>query len=209
MATKYRTAVQAFRRKEILHAAIKEIGHRGLVRVTMDDCARAAGVAKGTLYLYFKDKNSLVASAIQWGFDRLRMEMEKIATQDLPVADKLRRMLIVQLSFFDSNRQLYRAFLEEKGRMCGNPKDPVWKKLKKSRRGYVEFIINVVKEGIDSQEFRKLSGERMGMVWVEMVGGMIVHRLTSSKLAPLEEDADFLLDLFLHGAFSNKRKVHG
>ncbi len=207
VAVRIKSAVHAVRRDEILQAAVKEIGRQGLMSLTMDDCARAAGVAKGTLYLYFKDKDDLTASAIQSGLNRLKQELEIIAAREITVAERLRQMLVRQLEFFDANRQLYRVFLEEKGRMCGNPKDPVLKRLKKGRQGYVDFMIAVVSQGIESGEFRNLSPAKLGMIWVEMVGGMAVHRLTSTSLDSPEEDANFLLDLFLKGASSsNGRK---
>jgi len=204
MTARFKSIVQRIRREEILRAAVNEIGHRGISAMTMEHCARAAGVAKGTLYLYFKDKDELSAAAIQWGLNGLKQELEAIASKEGPVAEKLYRMLIRQLEFFDSNRQLYRVFLEEKGRICGKPKGPVWKRLTKGRQGYVDFIIRVVSEGIASGEFRNLPGQKLGMVWVEMVGGMVVHRLTSENLAPPEADADLLIDLFLSGALKKK-----
>ncbi|MGH2769324.1 MAG: TetR/AcrR family transcriptional regulator, partial [Actinomycetota bacterium] len=50
------------RRREILDAAVSVFGAKGLVVATMDDIARQAGVAKGTLYLYFETKEHLLAS---------------------------------------------------------------------------------------------------------------------------------------------------
>jgi AcrR family transcriptional regulator len=50
------------RRREILDAAVSVFSAKGLAGATMDDIARQAGVAKGTIYLYFETKEHLLAS---------------------------------------------------------------------------------------------------------------------------------------------------
>src|SRR3954453_21899137 len=53
---KNRTARQARRRDQILDAALNEFSARGFAAARLDDVAVRAGVAKGTIYLYFRDK---------------------------------------------------------------------------------------------------------------------------------------------------------
>ncbi|HMK45036.1 MAG TPA: TetR/AcrR family transcriptional regulator [Methanocella sp.] len=52
------------RRKIILDAALKLFSSKGYENVTMDDVARETGLAKGTLYLYFKNKETLYVAAV-------------------------------------------------------------------------------------------------------------------------------------------------
>jgi AcrR family transcriptional regulator len=54
-----RTAQGAARRSDILAAALEEFAARGFAAARLDDVARRAGVAKGTIYLYFQDKEAL------------------------------------------------------------------------------------------------------------------------------------------------------
>src|ERR1700732_3079103 len=54
-----RTARAAERRAAILKAALEEFSERGFAAARLDDVARRAGVAKGTIYLYFRDKEAL------------------------------------------------------------------------------------------------------------------------------------------------------
>ena len=58
-----RAARQAERRDAILAAALEEFSARGFAATRLDDVARRAGVAKGTIYLYFGDKESAVPGA--------------------------------------------------------------------------------------------------------------------------------------------------
>src|SRR4051812_37383300 len=50
---------QAERRRAILDAALDEFAAAGFAAARLDDVAKRAGVAKGTIYLYFRDKESL------------------------------------------------------------------------------------------------------------------------------------------------------
>ena len=53
------------RRDAILSAALDEFSTRGFEAARLDDVARRAGVAKGTIYLYFRDKESLFQELIR------------------------------------------------------------------------------------------------------------------------------------------------
>ena len=54
-----RKARSAGRRDAILAAALEEFSARGFEATRLDDVAKRAGVAKGTIYLHFRDKESL------------------------------------------------------------------------------------------------------------------------------------------------------
>src|SRR5436190_23105597 len=64
-ARKPRALRQAERREKILAAALEEFSARGFAATRLDDVARRAGVAKGTIYLYFRDKESLFQELVR------------------------------------------------------------------------------------------------------------------------------------------------
>src|SRR6516162_1373048 len=53
------------RRTAILSAALEEFAARGFAATRLDDVARRAGVAKGTIYLHFRDKESLFQELVR------------------------------------------------------------------------------------------------------------------------------------------------
>jgi AcrR family transcriptional regulator len=53
------------RREAILAAALEEFSARGFAAARLDDVAGRAGVAKGTIYLYFSDKESLFQELVR------------------------------------------------------------------------------------------------------------------------------------------------
>jgi AcrR family transcriptional regulator len=60
-----RAARQAERREAILAAALEEFSASGFAAARLDDVARRAGIAKGTIYLYFRDKESLFQELVR------------------------------------------------------------------------------------------------------------------------------------------------
>jgi AcrR family transcriptional regulator len=73
------------RRDAILAAAIEEFSARGFAATRLDDVAKRAGVAKGTIYLYFRDKESLFLELVRTMLGPLVGAIEKAPMADLPV----------------------------------------------------------------------------------------------------------------------------
>jgi len=76
----------AARREAILSAALDEFSARGFEAARLDDVAKRAGVAKGTIYLYFRDKESLFQELIRAMLTPLVGTIEALGTADLPLS---------------------------------------------------------------------------------------------------------------------------
>ena len=76
----------AARREAILAAALDEFSSRGFEAARLDDVARRAGVAKGTIYLYFRDKESLFQELIRAMLTPLIGTIEALGAADVPVS---------------------------------------------------------------------------------------------------------------------------
>ena len=82
----------AERRDSILAAALEEFSTRGFAATRLDDVARRAGVAKGTIYLHFADKEALFQELVRSQLSPVVGALVQAAHVDLPlraVADQL------------------------------------------------------------------------------------------------------------------------
>src|SRR2546430_1506823 len=79
-----RAARQAERRESILAAALEEFSASGFAATRLDDVARRAGVAKGTIYLHFRDKESLFQELVRTMLSPVVGTLEAARTADLP-----------------------------------------------------------------------------------------------------------------------------
>ncbi len=73
------------RRAAILAAALEEFAARGFAATRLDDVARRARIAKGTIYLYFRDKESLFQELVRSMLSPLVGTIEAAALRDLPI----------------------------------------------------------------------------------------------------------------------------
>ena len=82
------------RPREICAAALQVFGEKGFAAARLDEIARRAGVSKGTLYLYFKDKEDLFRAVVR---DTIAPNLEAVramlAGADLPFAETIRLFL--------------------------------------------------------------------------------------------------------------------
>jgi AcrR family transcriptional regulator len=80
-----RQARRTERREAILAAALEEFSARGFAATRLEDVAQRAGVAKGTIYLYFRDKESLFQELVRAMLSPLVGVIEAAPLRDLPI----------------------------------------------------------------------------------------------------------------------------
>lgn len=96
--------VSEFRRAQILDAARQTFARHGLKSATVDQIARAARVAKGTVYLYYRSKDEILRHALDEGLTALGDDTIPVIVADGPIDERLRRFLRAMLSYFDRHR---------------------------------------------------------------------------------------------------------
>jgi len=95
-----------FRRKEILEAAVGLTLKSGRQALTMEKVAEKAGVAKGTVYLYFKDKQALIYGLMQHMAKAISEESIRIIQESKGIWNKLFNMLQFAMEKSDEYREL-------------------------------------------------------------------------------------------------------
>jgi AcrR family transcriptional regulator len=80
-----RLAKTAARRETILEAALDEFSARGFAAARLEDVARRAGVAKGTIYLYFDDKEALFQELVRFQIGPVMAAFETVLASPLPL----------------------------------------------------------------------------------------------------------------------------
>jgi AcrR family transcriptional regulator len=80
-----REARSAARREAILAAALDEFSQQGFAAARLEDVAKRANVAKGTIYLYFRDKETLFQELIRSMLTPVVGSIEAMGAADLPM----------------------------------------------------------------------------------------------------------------------------
>jgi TetR/AcrR family fatty acid metabolism transcriptional regulator len=145
-----RTARSGEKRQRILDAAVRVFARKGFYATRVSEVAKAAGVADGTIYLYFKSKDELIVSLFE---DRVERLLAYLATE-LPAAGsashKLRRIIELQLGLLEGERDLAEVvtvILRQSTKLMKEYAAPKF-------MAYLDAIARVVAEGQASGELR-------------------------------------------------------
>src|ERR1019366_2412447 len=91
--------VSEFRCSEILEAARSVFARKGFNAATVDDIAEAAGLAKGTVYIYFPSKRDVYLATLRQGLEALQEEVRRSMDAEPDVAGKVRAFIRTRLEY--------------------------------------------------------------------------------------------------------------
>lgn len=187
---------------QILDAAFREFGERGLAGARLDDIARGAGVAKGTIYLYFPTKEALFREMVRVTLvDALQAaEVSRDAAgDDISATEQIRRMAHAWWTHLRTERQqvlnrLVHAELHRFPDLYAFYGEEV---VARGRR----LVASVVARGVARGEFRPIDpmvGARMyAALWMSH-GAWCAARPIHPWLGTDEQVLDEMLEFFLH-----------
>lgn len=193
-----RQALTEFREAEILHAARKVFGEHGFANASVDMVATEAGIAKGTLYLYFDSKESMFWEAIRARFeemlDQTKQEMEK----ETGVEAKLRALVRVRFGFLKSDEQFLRMYYTEFGSLCRR-EGPYYASFRQIYMEGARYIAGVLEKGIAAGDLRALPPLETAMALIDMIKGVFAMRFMGEHQNPNFDGEHFVFDLFWNG----------
>jgi TetR/AcrR family transcriptional regulator, fatty acid metabolism regulator protein len=185
------------KRDAILRAAIDVFAERGFFSAQVADIARAAGVAAGTVYLYFKCKDDLLVSI----FDRSMREglaLGRAAVADLhDPRERLRRLARGHLARLGGDRNLAIVFQVEL-RQSTKFMERFSSTL---LRDYLGLIRDAIADGQRAGIFRSdIKATVAAKIFFGALDEMATNWILSRRRYALEADADTVVELFLNGA---------
>jgi len=182
--------------QRILDAAVAVFAEKGFFVSRISDIADRANVADGTVYLYFKNKDEILATAINTAFDGfMKTAREELSNLPTP-SERLRRLAYLHLEALGSNRNLAVVFQME---------------LRQSTRflsrfshehlvEYFNLVREAIRDGKASGEFRAELPEKIAAnCFFGAMDEMVTSWVLSEKDYPLANVADSLLDILLNG----------
>ncbi len=108
-----RDVVAEFRRGEILEAARRVFATRGFAAATVDEIAREAGIAKGTIYLYYRSKGDVYAGAALEGLRALHEQVVAEVRHAETPFEKVRAFIATKARYFERNVDFFRLYYAE------------------------------------------------------------------------------------------------
>jgi AcrR family transcriptional regulator len=190
--------VTEFRTAEILQAANRVFAERGYEEATIADIARVAGMAKGTVYLYYRSKDEVYWAAVRRTFEELHAQAQACLEAAEPIDQKLRAFISVKLRYFEQHRDFFRIYYSEVGRSLQRhgqfqrQMDEVY--LEQTRSLEV-----VLKEAVRRKAIRPVRADAAAFAIFDIARGVITQRMRGWSHATLDEDIAFAFDLAWKG----------
>jgi TetR/AcrR family transcriptional regulator, fatty acid metabolism regulator protein len=138
------------KRERILDAAVRVFARKGFHATRVSEVAKAAGVADGTIYLYFDSKEHLLVSLFEHRVERLLEYLETELPRAPSASHRLQRIIELQLGLFEGERDLAEVvtvIFRQSTRLMKEYGAPKF-------NAYLDVIARVIAEGQESGELR-------------------------------------------------------
>jgi len=186
-------------REEILDAAEQTFAGAGVHAARMEAIAQRAGVAVGTLYNYFADREELlgVLLAERRGELAVKMDAALADSKEQPFAARLERLVSTLVEHFLTHWGLFSILLEaeiEGSRTAGTSS--------RKREGLREIharLEQLVREGVDGGSVKAEHADVHAMLLSGMLRGLLVRGILKKQRPSVEEMVEPILAVYLHG----------
>jgi AcrR family transcriptional regulator len=179
--------------ERILDAARKRFRYYGVKKTTMQELARDAGVAVGTVYLYFKDKDELLVACTDEYIARHCRQAEALLASDASAAEKLRQYVLDRFRAAQATRTGYSHAAELTREVL---------RVRPERRldegqMMAGYFVRILQLGMHAGELHTHDPERDAHVLLLSLAFLFPSVFDKLAYAPKEEDALLVVDWFL------------
>ena len=190
--------VAEWRRNSILDAAQSIIARDGIVAATIDAVAQAAGLAKGTIYLYFASKDALYRALLDRSVGELHEKTAAAITASSGGRDTVRAVIATRLAHFDEHRDFFRLYHFEDGNLL-RTHERLHAEFRQRHLAQVHLLGSALERSAAAGASRDVPAERTAFLLFDLTKGLIVSRLLDPAPPPLSEEIELLTDLAWRG----------
>lgn len=191
-----RNEKKAIKEKNILDTAVRLFSEKGLKGTTIEDIALQSGIAKGTFYLYFKDKHDLfshIMENLSYEHEKRQLSIHELSSWE----EKLKHYILMQVDFFSSNLFLARISVKEVYGLNEETARIFFKAIDR----HVNLLTAIIKGGCKAGEFeadniRKTAAACLGMINYYILYENLEYKICDSNN---EKTAEFLYTLLMKG----------
>ena len=190
------------KRKRIIECAVQVFTERGFHHATIDEIAAASGVAKGTVYRYFKSKEDLLDQLLMATSQKIIARFSHTFNTPITIRESIEQFIIEWLQFIEENHALYRL-IQAEGIIPHSGKPTLF---------YEYLIANfpMVKERIVSMnaegELKTLSFSTVMYGVLGFIDGVVHKWFRSAMQYPLHDEAPIILEVLFNGLLQDTCK---
>jgi AcrR family transcriptional regulator len=177
MAKEALNIIDSKKRDRIFRTAAAEFARHGYHKANVNSIAQRAGIGKGSIYLYFKDKRDLYHSTL---FEAARMQEEvfdSIENSSLAPMAKIEKVFEESIGAFPRYRNMFKMYFDLMS--SGTDKSPANLARSMETRS-AEFFQNVLREGIEAGDVRKNLSIKHAAYLIDCVYSLFFTALAST-----------------------------
>ena len=205
-ATKKEDVLREFRVREILDATCRVVAQYGFQGATIERVAEEAEIAKGTVYLYFQNKEKLFTAAVEQGIQNFTSQVRSQVAEELTPIEKIQRLIEASLELSDIHRDFFKTLLLERNFLAASPHHPEAAHMLDLYLAHIHFIEELIQDGVRAGVFRAHNVEASAFALNEAIRGCFQQRALGLTARPATEDASILLDIFFNGVLNQSHK---
>jgi TetR/AcrR family fatty acid metabolism transcriptional regulator len=180
----------------ILDAAVKVFATQDFFQSTISQIASEAGVADGTIYLYFKNKDDILIQFFRHKTKQVFERFREAVDRGNNANEKLRNLLQRHLTEFQRDRALAVVYQTETHRINRLAEEPI----KEMSKMYLDLLMEIIQQGQEEGSVRK--DLDLGLVKRFIIGAVdeVINTWLHSKTSyDLVSMADPLMTFFVRG----------
>ncbi len=192
-----RPDVSEERKNQILEAATTVFARLGFHKARMDDIVEEAHLSKGALYWYFRSKDAVIEALLNRIFDIEFAELHTLIHTEGPAGERL--ITYARRSAADLERMTWFVpiALEFYGLISRH--NVVKQSVKQYLRRFQEGLGEIIRQGIDSGEFRNVDPQAAATAMTGMYEGLGLLWLVDPETVPLRRSIEASMRLMLEG----------
>jgi AcrR family transcriptional regulator len=189
------------KRLAIVRAAFAVVTERGYFETTVDEIAHRAGVAKGTVYIYFKDKPAIYIGLVDWLLEQALALTAEVMARPVSPRRKLEELFSNWASGVMSNPGVMALLSMENVNRTGT----LMKRFKKHVLPHInemqDAVAGIVKQGIEQGEFRPVDPRSAAVMYLSAFRA----ELLSADRPHATRPGESIQDLFFCGILAEGR----
>ena len=184
---------------DIQDIAARLFSEKGFHEVRVDDIAEEVGLSKGTIYLYFENKEKLFYSIITDRATRLMNQLLDTVEQKISFKERLHGFVRTYLDFLNENSAFFRIIHSEKARMSMESHHELHEWAEKAYIASLAMQEAIVRAGKNEGVVRNVNEKDAARMLAGMLDATATQRIIMGDSAPVEDDVRTIIDLFLNG----------
>jgi AcrR family transcriptional regulator len=184
-------------RERLLQAALTCFADKGYHPTTTDEIVAESGLGKGTLYRYFKSKQDLFISLVEWFMLDMLAEVSQNLSPDMSATDKIRTMIFNATHSLEQMLPFYKVTIDFWAQATDD--EQLRQLLETILFDFQEQLGQVIQEGVDSGEFRPTDPAPVALGLVAMVDALGLYATLLDHEIDLQQTVETTVDVFLAG----------